>query len=238
MDNDLIQQLLQGEIFWYETTTATATTSTAFVPYPTTKSGFERGVISGGNLNKRIIEFLQKSWSTTDITPSSTNEKDKCFRHMMNERTRREKQKRSYFALHSMLPHCTKNDKNSIVETATKRVRELEWLKKDLERRNRELQENLGENCREENKIRVKIENPKSGIDSMLEALKCLKELDSKPRMIQSNFSNQQFLAVIGFETQMGAVKVEKAVSRRLQEAERKVGECWTDHILIHNNKV
>ncbi|KAK8984201.1 hypothetical protein V6N11_029522 [Hibiscus sabdariffa] len=122
---------------------------------------------------------------------------------MMNERTRREKQKRSYFALHSMLPHGTKNDKNSIVQTATKRVREQEWLKKDLERRNRELQENLGENCREENKIRVKIENPMSGIDSMLEALKCLKALDSKPRMIQSNFSNQQFLAVMAFETQV-----------------------------------
>ncbi|KAK8709692.1 hypothetical protein V6N13_060701 [Hibiscus sabdariffa] len=143
MDNELIQQLLQGEIFWYETTTAatatvTTTTPTAFVPYSTTKLNSEKN-----------------------------------------------------------------NDKNSIVQTATKRVREQEWLKKDLERRNRELQENLGENCREENKIRVKIENPMSGIDSMLEALKCLKALDSKPRMIQSNFSNQQFLAVMAFETQV-----------------------------------
>ncbi|KAK8684670.1 hypothetical protein V6N13_040686 [Hibiscus sabdariffa] len=155
-----------------------------------------------------MIELLQKSWSMTDTTPSLTNEKDRCFRHMMNERSRSEATwlcipcflmalrwfpflslslvKLHKWSLHYLVPLLIEidgfkwqNDKNS-------RVRELEWLKKDLERRNRELQENLGENCREENKIRVKIENPKSGIDSMLEALKCLKALDSKPRMIQS----------------------------------------------------
>ncbi|XVF28691.1 hypothetical protein REPUB_Repub15cG0051700 [Reevesia pubescens] len=171
-------------------------------------------------MNKKMIEFLRKSCPAT--TQTNDTEKERCFRHMMNERMRREKQKNCYLALHSMLPLGTKNDKNSIVQTATKRVQQLDWLKKDLERTNYELQANLAAN-NDGTKIRVRIDNPTSGIDSMLEVLKCLKELDSKPRMIQSKFTNQEFLAVMDTETQIGAAEVEMAVNRRLQEAERKV---------------
>ena len=98
------------------------------------------------------------------------------------------------------------NDKNSIVQTATKRVQELEWLKKDLERRNYELQANLAamnEDQNEGTKIKVRIDNPTSGIDSMLEVLKCLKKLELKPRMIQSKFTNQEFLALMDIETKV-----------------------------------
>ncbi|XP_039067665.1 transcription factor bHLH92-like, partial [Hibiscus syriacus] len=124
-----------------------------------------------------------------------------------------------------------RNDKNSIVQMAMKRVQELEWVKKDLERRNLELQANYnGGN-------RVKIENPISGIDSMLEPLKCLKAMDSKPTMIHSMFTHQQFLAVMEFESQMGAARVEEAVTKALQGAERKLRQRWTDRILIHGRK-
>ena len=99
------------------------------------------------------------------------------------------------------------NDKNSIVQTATKRVQELEWLKKDLERRNYELQANLAamnkDQNNEETKIRVRIDNPTSGIGSMLAVLKCLKKLDSKPRIIQSKFTNEQFFALMDIETEV-----------------------------------
>ncbi|PPR91275.1 hypothetical protein GOBAR_AA29411 [Gossypium barbadense] len=215
--NELIKQLLQGEIFWYET----KPTRTAFVPYCNTPRQVEPGRNDGGNsenMNKKMIGFLKKSWPATVETKDG--EKERCFRHMMNERIRREKQKRSYSALHSMLPlgtkestlgvdaelsQCKWNDKNSIVQTATRRVRELEWLRKDLERRNYELKSNHN------NKIGLKVENPTSGIDSMLETLKCLKELDSNPTIIQSNFTPQQFLAVLVFPTQ-GCKKSLKSV--------------------------
>ncbi|XP_022722366.1 transcription factor bHLH92-like isoform X2 [Durio zibethinus] len=233
--DQLIKQLLQGETFWYETTPAPPVGRSAFVPYANTPkielrlqsaAGCTNGV-SSGNANKRMIEFLRKSWLTT--TETKDTQKERSFHHMMNERKRREKQKRSYFDLHSMLPLGTKNDKNSIVQTAIKRVQELEWLKKDLEGRNNELQATLAamnENQHTEGtKIRVRIVNPKSGIDSMLAVLKCLKQLGSKPRMIQSKFTNQEFLAVIDIETEMGGAEVENAVNRTLQEAERKLQE-------------
>ncbi|XP_021291329.1 transcription factor bHLH92 [Herrania umbratica] len=235
--DQLIKQLLQGEIFWYETTPAPPVRQSAFVPYPNApriglgleSAGCSNGVNSG-NMNKRMIEFLMKSWPTTRETRDT--EKDRCFRHMMNERMRREKQKRSYFSLHSMLPLGTKNDKNSIVQAATNRVQELEWLKKDLQKRNQELESNLAAmtevKINEGTKITVRLDNPTSGIDSMLGVLKCLKKLDSKPRMIQSKFTNQEFVAVMDIETEIRAAEMEKAVNRALQEAERKLQQRWT----------
>ncbi|XVF66557.1 hypothetical protein PTKIN_Ptkin10aG0046400 [Pterospermum kingtungense] len=214
--DELMKQVLRGEIFLYETSDPVdvppAASPSAFVTYSDTPrievgldsvSGFNNGMNSG-NMNKRMIEFLRKSWITkTD----ETKEKERCFRHMMNERMRREKQKQCYFALHSKLPLGTKKDKNSIVQSATKRVQDLQWLKKDLERRNYELLTNLGAMNKDQNNqgtnIRVKIDYPKSGIDSMLEVLKCLKILDSKPRTIHSKFTNQQFLAVMDIETKV-----------------------------------
>ncbi|EOY05904.1 hypothetical protein QUC31_016541 [Theobroma cacao] len=235
--DQLIKELLQGEIFWYEATPAPPVRQSAFVPYPNTpriglgleRAGCSNGVNSG-NMNKRMIEFLMKSWPTTRETRDT--EQDRCFRHMMNERMRREKQKRSYCSLHSMLPPGTKNDKNSIVQTAANRVRELEWLKKDLEKKNHELESNLAAmtdvKINEGTQITVRLDNPTSGIDSMLGVLKCLKKLDSKPRMIQSEFTNQEFVAVMDIETEIRAAEIEKAVNRTLQEAERKLQQRWT----------
>ena len=112
--NQLIKQLLQGEILWYETTPASSVGRSAFVPYrntPRIELGLESAAacnngVNSGNVNKRMIEFLRKSWST--MTETKDTEKKRGFRHMMNERMRREKQKTSYLALHSMLPLGTK----------------------------------------------------------------------------------------------------------------------------------
>ncbi|KAK8623752.1 hypothetical protein V6N13_065115 [Hibiscus sabdariffa] len=117
----------------------------------------------------------------------------------MNERTRREKEKKCYFTLYSVLPPGTKNDKNSIVQMATKKVQELQLVKKDLEKRNKELQAD-----NEGNKIR---------------------KLDSKPRMIRSSFTYEEFLTVLDTTTQMIAADVEKALTTTLQEAERMLEE-------------
>ncbi|GMJ01926.1 hypothetical protein like AT5G43650 [Hibiscus trionum] len=207
--DQLIMQLLHGEneSFWYETIPVTPT---AFQPYPTTPGIQTAAAEKSGNMNKRMIEFLRK------IAKDDGNHRG--FKHKMNERTRREKEKKCYFTLYSMLPPGTKNDKNSIVQMATKRVQELQLVKKDLEERNKELQAD-----NEGNKIRVRIGNPTCGVDSMLEALKCLKMLDSKPRTIRCSFTDQEFLAVLDTATQTKAADVEKAVTTALQEAERKL---------------
>ncbi|KAK8585704.1 hypothetical protein V6N13_050677 [Hibiscus sabdariffa] len=224
--DQLIMQLLHGEneTLWYETIPAPLppVAPSAFQPYPATP-GIETGGcndgVNSGNMNKRMIEFLRKiDW--VSATVAAKDDVNRGFKHKMNERTRREKEKKCYITLYSMLPPGTKNDKNSIVQMATKKVQELQQVKKDLEKRNKELQaDNQG------NKIRVRIGNPTRGIDSMLEALKCLKMLNSKPRMIQSNFTDQEFLAVLDTTTQMTAADVEKALTQALQEAERKLGQ-------------
>ncbi|OMO54753.1 hypothetical protein CCACVL1_27602 [Corchorus capsularis] len=242
--DQFIKQLLQGEILWYQTPPPPVS-QTAFLPYsniPRIEFGQQSAAATGcnggmmmtsGNMNKKMIEFLMKSWSKPN-TETRNSERERSFKHMMNERVRREKQKQSYFALHAKLPRGTKNDKNSIVQTATRRVQELEWLKKDLENRNYELQASLGamnyeeKNDHEGTKITVKIDNPMSGIDSMLEVLKCLKTMDLNPRMIQSKFTTQEFLAVMDIGTQIGAAEVEKVVNITVQEAERKLQERWS----------
>ncbi|OMO95560.1 hypothetical protein COLO4_15786 [Corchorus olitorius] len=248
--DQFIMQLLQGEIFWYETTPPppVAVRQTAFLPYsniPRIEFGSQSAatgncnggmMMNSGNMNKKMIEFLKESWhwpKPTTETRDSDRERNN-FRHMMNERMRRQKQRQSYIALHDKLPRGTKNDKNSIVQTATRRVQELEWLKKDLENRNYELQASLGamnyeeKNDHEGTKITVKIDNPMCGIDSMLQVLKCLKTMDLNPRMIQSKFTTQEFLAVMDIGTQIRAAEVEKVVNITVQEAERKLQEQWS----------
>ena len=62
------------------------------------------------NVNKRMIEYWRKHWHEKKELPVSAGdlEREKCHRHMLNERMRREKQKQCYLALHSMLPRNTK----------------------------------------------------------------------------------------------------------------------------------
>jgi hypothetical protein len=107
-------QDFQGDIFWHEAYIASSPVSqSAFAAY-TEKPRTEFGSGSTGgddrrnyaNVNKRMMEFLRRSWHPRVETEEP--EKERCFRHMMNERVRRERQKQSYMTLHSMLPFGTK----------------------------------------------------------------------------------------------------------------------------------
>ncbi|KAM3356495.1 hypothetical protein P3S68_023209 [Capsicum galapagoense] len=202
----------------------------AFVSFESKLSeGF--GVYSYGNvstnhrnMNKRVMEFLKKNWISKNGQVKM--EKEKGHKHMIKERIRREKQKQSYSALHKLLPMGTKVEKNAIVQTAARRIEELQKYKENLKKRNDELEMMiLAENDSNKNeeefemaKIKAKVNNPISGIDSMLEVLKCLKNCGAKANSIQSRFSHQEFSTIIEIETKSGAGEIEKAVQNSLFE--------------------
>ncbi|MCD7471387.1 hypothetical protein HAX54_011795 [Datura stramonium] len=183
-----------------------------------------------GNMNKKMMEFLKKNLSPKKGQVKM--EREKVHKHMIKERIRREKQKQSYLALHKLLPMGTKSEKNAIVQTAARRIEELQKYKEILKKRNDELQmmilaESDQEKEFEKIKIKAKVSYPISGIDSMLEVLKCLKNCGTKANSIQSSFSHQQFSTMIEIETKSGAAEVEKAVQITLFEAERNFRANW-----------
>ncbi|CAA2971368.1 transcription factor bHLH92 [Olea europaea var. sylvestris] len=178
------------------------------------------------NLNKRMIEFLKTTSTRMRVETTIETENERNHKHMISERMRREKHKQSYLALHKLLPVGTKSDKNSILHKATKNIEDLQNYKEQLERRNSELEMVLAgkvdENKLEKALIKLKVAYPASGIDSMLEVLKCLENTGSKLRAIQSNFSQHEYSASLEIETKIRAADVEKAVQRTLSEVEGK----------------
>ncbi|KAL3507711.1 hypothetical protein ACH5RR_033093 [Cinchona calisaya] len=165
------------------------------------------GKNSTPNANKRMIEFLMKSWKTPVEAQRERNHK-----HMIDERMRR-------------------GDKNSVVQMATERVQELQRCKEELKNRKAELELALlaaenqdNEKNMEEAEIKLRVAHPSSGIDSMLEVLKCLKSTGTNTKAIQSTFSSQEFSAALQIEAKIGAEEVEKAVHKTLFEVEKKHG--------------
>uniref|UniRef100_A0A1J3IWW6 Transcription factor bHLH92 n=1 Tax=Noccaea caerulescens TaxID=107243 RepID=A0A1J3IWW6_NOCCA len=176
------------------------------------------------NVKRRMVNLLRKNWE--EKKNAAAPEKERSRRHMMKERTRREKQKQSYLALHSLLPSATKNDKNSIVEKAVDEIRKLEELKKELERRMNVLEGKSATDDVDEvsgTKVRFNLQEPLSGIDSMVEVLQCLKTMGTKLKTVHANFSPQEFSATMNIDTQIRGEEVEKRVERRLQETEWKL---------------
>lgn len=97
-------------------------------------------------------------------------------------------------------------DKNSIMLMAAKKIQELEMYKEMLKRRNDEIEERLaasGIRNVESTKIRIEVANPTSAVDPMIDVLKCLKSLGTKTRSIQSQFSDQELVAVMEIETKV-----------------------------------
>ncbi|XP_019180456.1 PREDICTED: transcription factor bHLH92 isoform X2 [Ipomoea nil] len=162
-----------------------------------------------GNANKRMVEFLGKMWKPALQTMQTAQER--VHRHMINERMRRERQKQSYLALHRLLPLGTKGDKNTIIQMAAARIQELELCKEELMRRNSEIEMTLAASNNENNEgvsnkgkiISVKVAYPSSGIDSMLQVLECLKNSGTKLRSMHSNFSPQEFSALLEIEAKV-----------------------------------
>ncbi|XP_050373751.1 transcription factor bHLH92 [Argentina anserina] len=225
--DQFIRKALEGDLFWYENPPVLNTS--AFVPYSEVpQSGKPRNLGSNSmNMNKRMLQFLQTSRppSTDDVDIGEKEHgREKGFRHMINERMRREKQKQSYFALRSLLPNGTKSDKNWIVQVATTNIEQLERQKEELRKRNMELEWILGkERSVKWSKIRLRVANPTSGVDSMIEVLKCLTSLGLKTRNIQSNFCPYEFSAEVEIESKIGASVVEAAMQETLYEVERKL---------------
>ncbi|KAJ6912049.1 hypothetical protein NC652_022358 [Populus alba x Populus x berolinensis] len=208
MDHFFQQQLLQGDVFCYENGPVN---QSAFVPYICRPwGGREVGLGSSSmevhptNMSRRMIEFMRRSF-TVKIETQEPDSK-RCYRHKMSERLRRQRERNGYLALHSLLPHDTKKDKNSIMLMAAKKIQELEMYKEMLKGRNDEIEERLaasGIRNVESTKIRIKVANPTSGVDPMIDVLKCLKSLGTKTRSIQSQFSNQELVAVMEIESEV-----------------------------------
>ncbi|KAF3500993.1 hypothetical protein F2Q69_00041511 [Brassica cretica] len=72
-------------------------------------------------------------------------------------------------------------------------------------------------------KTRFSLQEPLSGIDSMVEILQCLKSMGTKLKTVQANFSPHEFSATMNIETQIRGEEVEERVERRLQETEWKL---------------
>ncbi|KAK6161397.1 hypothetical protein DH2020_004778 [Rehmannia glutinosa] len=207
-------------ILWYEE--ALMVNQSAFLRY---KSQPFEGLASHQNINKRMIEFLNK----TRVAPvqiqieTIEDEKDRNHKHKMSERMRREKHKQNFLALHKLLPLGTKSDKMSILEMAAKEIEELKKYKEELMRQNKGMEMILAnEKAVERAEIKLKVAYPTSGVDSMLEVLRCLKDTGSKATSIQSYFSKHEFAASLEVETKIRAADVEKSVQRTLFEAEMK----------------
>ncbi|CAL8989870.1 unnamed protein product [Prunus brigantina] len=222
-----ILEALEGE-FWLNESLPVLN-QRAFVPYtsrPITEKGLDKPPNSI-NMNKRMVEFLRKSWApATARIVTGEDCRERGFRHMLNERMRREKQKQSYMALHSMLPTGAKSDKNWIVQMTAMNIQQLQRYKEELRKRNMEVEAILAANEKERvnwSKIRLRVANPTSGVDSMLEVLRCLQYLGLKARNVQSNFSAQEFSAELEIETKIGAAEIEEALQETLYEAERKL---------------
>ncbi|KAF4365776.1 hypothetical protein F8388_003445 [Cannabis sativa] len=223
MDVFFSEEFFSGDALWYSEANITTTPMipSAFEVYreePKKGSFMQTSWINSDNkmnLNKRMIDLLRRRRSSSSSSKYNIShvdhehEKERCYRHMINERIRREKQKQSYFTLHSMLPVGTKNDKNSIVQIATMKIQELETYKEELKREQMKLKEALMErnininNKNKNNKIKVRVAKPiNSGVDLMVEVLNCLKRLGLRAINIRSHFSSDEFYAELDIQTE------------------------------------
>ncbi|XP_010911272.2 transcription factor BHLH148 isoform X1 [Elaeis guineensis] len=201
----------------------------AFRPYARPDNGQIKEAVSSGNgdhrksIHQRMIEMVRRIPKAKEECKGV--EMSRGFKHMMRERQRREKLSQRYADLYSMLSSRSKGDKNSIVQSAAAYVRELKEVKEQMQRRNEELMTMIsGSNGRtEEAKIKFRVANPSSAIDSMIGALRCLKTIDVEARAIRSDLSGHELSAIMSIETKVAAGEVERAVEVALMDVERKL---------------
>lgn len=95
------------------------------------------------------------------------------------------------------------------MQSAAAYVRELKGVKDQLQRRNEELESMiLGSDERiEEAKVKFRVANPSSAIDSLIGALRCLKSMDVKTRAIRSDLSGHELSATMSIDTKVCAWK-------------------------------
>ncbi|EOA14510.1 hypothetical protein CARUB_v10027730mg [Capsella rubella] len=218
---DNLWDLITDDISGYFDKSVSVINRSAFRPYV---KGTEDTLVSSSskvNVKKRMVNLLRMNWEKKKS--AAAPEKERCRRHMLKERTRREKQKQCYLALHSLLPFATKNDKNSIVEKAVDEIGKLQRIKKELERRIKVVEaKSANDDDMSFTKVRFSLQEPFSGLDSMLEVLRCLKSMKTKLKTVHASFSPHEFSTTMNIQTQIRGEEVEKKVERRLQENEWK----------------
>ncbi|XP_047178771.1 transcription factor bHLH92 [Vigna umbellata] len=218
MDSFFPEKLL-GEIFWDQllpTDQSDVVQNSRIIKAeafpPATQSAFlqyrdlprRNNPLNGSNsesMSKRMLAFLRKS-SPVERNNVEENERDRSFRHMINERMRRQRQRQCCLALHSILPHGTKTDNNSVIQTAAKEIVRLKGCREELQRKNSEAE---GVCVRKKDGGRkiayLRVADPECGIDSMVERLKWLKEEGVESRRIKSSFSPKELFAVLEIES-------------------------------------
>nr|ATQ36622.1 bHLH92a [Leymus chinensis]ATQ36624.1 bHLH92a [Leymus chinensis] len=224
----------------------TAPSQSAFHEYrgvglglPGTMRGGGTGVGNKSNIHRRMMDVLGRMGPTAGGSceeegqeerhhqqqqqAAGAVESSRGFRHMMRERQRREKLSQSYADLYAMVSSRSKQDKNSIVQSAAVYIHELKVAKDQLQRRNDELKAKiLGHDAQQQCvKVQFEVDEPSSSIDSMIGALRRLKSMNVKTRGIHSTLSGQRLTTEMNVETTIAACEVEKAVEEALQEVER-----------------
>ncbi|KAM3277970.1 hypothetical protein ACQJBY_045693 [Aegilops geniculata] len=191
------------------------------------------GTGNGINIHRRMMGVLgrmgpgaeeqEEQRSQHQQQAAGAVESSRGFRHMMRERQRREKLSQSYADLYAMVSSRSKQDKNSIVQSAAVYIHELKVAKEQLQRRNDELKAKiLGHDAQQQCvKVQFEVDEPSSSIDSMIGALRRLKSMNVKTRGIHSTLSGQRLTTEMNVETTIAACEVEKAVEEALQEVER-----------------
>ncbi|KAL2323775.1 hypothetical protein Fmac_028154 [Flemingia macrophylla] len=248
MDRFFPEKLL-GEIFWDEPLLVTdqsdsvhhsqdikgkeafpLATQSAFVHYrDLPRINYSLNGSNSQNMSKRMLAFLRKSWPVDrKMVDEIENERERGFRHMINERMRRQRLRQCCLALHSTLPHGTKRDNNSVIQMAAKEILRLQGFREELQRKNFELETNLegvksNQGGRREIQY-LRVPHPKCGISSMVESLKCLKDQGVDIRSIKSTFSPHELFAELEIEThEVGDADVERTTWRTQDELDLKL---------------
>ncbi|XP_047092476.1 transcription factor BHLH148-like isoform X1 [Lolium rigidum] len=217
------------------------------LPAPVSQSAFQdyraaAGARGGGrngnvNIHRRMMSVLGRmapgSGEDEEELPQQQEQKQqhvgavessRGFRHMMRERQRREKLSQSYADLYAMVSSRSKQDKNSIVQSAASYIHELKVARDQLRRRSEDLKAKiLGHDAQQPCvKVQFEVDEPSSSIDSMIGALRSLKGMNVKTRGIRSTLAGDRLTTEINVETTIAASEVERAVEEALQEVERK----------------
>ena len=190
------------------------------------------GTGNGINIHRRMMGVLGRMGPAAEEEERPQHQQQQAagavessrgFRHMMRERQRREKLSQSYADLYAMVSSRSKQDKNSIVQSAAVYIHELKVAKEQLQRRNDELKAKiLGHDAQQQCvKVQFEVDEPSSSVDSMIGALTRLKSMNVKTRGIHSTLSGQRLTTEMNVETTIAACEVEKAVEEALQEVER-----------------
>lgn len=104
------------------------------------------------------------------------------------------------------MPNFLQADKNSIVQTAVSHALELQGLLAQLQSKNAELEARLARKAEKAElaKINLKVMYPSSAMDSMVEVLKCLRDMKVKAKAIKSELSAEEFSALLEIENKVG----------------------------------